>query len=430
MPIFFQDNRSNTFNITWYPVPEIFSYGDTGQFSSWSFGSGANLTIKRFANCRPNPLRPTWGELDIVLTTSGGVHTLSLQLDGVELATGSRTGDGSITFAATTDIPLAGSVTLTYSADIASGASVAVRFPASYKIHYKTTPFTAPDFPRTAEGTVVDYSLQPNNLFKYSSAALAQPTYYVVVHQVDDAGNEGTGIQGGGTVVSLATAPGAPGTPVYASGGAAATIINFTASTTVGATYNIYDSLDTGILNMTTVNHTHIAGTGTIADTLTAISGTFTGNRFIVVRSLNGGVEDGNNNALTIEYVSGVVVPPRPPTPYANGNILVSGLSVTIPYAYQNAGSFSTPTTIFCELNSASDFSGFSYTATQAVDTVIGNTVTGSILNTVLFSGPWWYRLKTYNATADSLWSDTYGPIQLETVVPTDPSSIVVTEGV
>ena len=432
MPVFFQEDRSNTFNISWKPVPEIFSYGDTSQFSSWSFNDTAgNLTIQRFANCKPVKDRPSWGTLDIVMTTDGGVHTIELKKNDVVMATGSRTGNGSITFTAENDSELSGSVTLTYTADISADSAVAVRFPSSYKIHYKTTPFTAPDFPRTAEDTVLDNPLQEGNIFTYSSPVLTQPTYYVVVHQVDDCGNEGDGIQGGGAVVALVQPPEPPGTPIYVSGGYAATVISFTASSTVGATYNIYDSLDTGILDMTTVNHTHIAGTGTISDTLSAIAAGFTGNRFVIVRALNGGIEEGNNNILSIEYASGVVIKPRTPIPYASGSITVSGLTLTIPYAYDIADQLATATLINYQINTKSDFTGTDVTGSVGVGTQTGNSVIGTVaISAAVFQGPYFYRLWTSNATSQSNYSAVYGPVQLEITAPTDPASIVVQEGV
>src|SRR5579864_4033099 len=107
-----------------------FSTGDAGQFTNWAI-TGLN----RFSTCRSVPNRPTWVALDITLSTSGGVHTLTGAIGGTTQWSGTITGNGSI---ALTDINgnSVGSVTLTYSADISSGAQFINAWPALYYIYY------------------------------------------------------------------------------------------------------------------------------------------------------------------------------------------------------------------------------------------------------------------------------------------------------
>ncbi len=261
-------------------VPDIFSFGDNTQFSNWALTG-----FQRFTNCSPSNFRTTWGQLNLTLITITGVHTLTLDQNGIIIAQGSRTGNGSITLVDPASVSgVAGTVTLTYSGDISSGSDLIARFPASYPLYVQAIPFVSGSFPQAHAGIVFDDGYSSS--FIARSQPLTTGNHYGLARQIDDAGNESTNLDGGGTIVPIVVPPNPPGTPVYASGGFAATIIHFLASSTTGATYNGYDSGITGILDLSTPSFTHAAGSGTLSQTLAAISAGYTGTRTILVRAV------------------------------------------------------------------------------------------------------------------------------------------------
>lgn len=171
-----------------------------------------------------------------------------------------------------------------------------------------------------------------------------------------------------------------------------------------------------------------------ITDTLDAIASNFTGIRYIVVRAVYGGVEEGNNNVLQIEYDNGVVVLPRPNAPYISGDITVDGLDLTVPYALQAVDSPGVPYEIQIFIQTANPavtpFNYASPDATAVLPTQLGNSYNSTITVTAGIAGAYYVALKT--ATAGGTLSsnvDYIGPIQLETTAPPDPVLITVLEG-
>lgn len=319
----FLSARAERLHVTIDTVPDFVAYGASSQFASWALTG-----LKRFSNCSAHRFRPSWGILEITMTTAGD-HTVNLLANGRLVASGTRTGDGSVTLTEQNSSGLSGTVTLTYSGDIASGSYLIARFPKELKVHYKISAFTAPDFPRTAEITLYDDG--KSNEFLTFSSRLAAGTYRVVSHQRDENANESTGLFAGGATQVIVTPPAAPSALAYSSGGYAATIISWTG---IGGTdtYNIYDSEDDDFLDMLATPATHAAGSGTLTQTLAAVASNYTGKRYVVVRSVTtGSVEEGNLEILTIEYVSGVVVAARPNAPQVGTNVTTSGRTLTIP---------------------------------------------------------------------------------------------------
>lgn len=316
--------REDRFKVTITTVRAIESIRESGQLTSWVLTG-----LQRYTNCMQDPLYANWASLDVTLEDDAGTRTVTLKCNGRTVASGSRAGDGSITLAEQNDSGLSGSVAVAYNADVTSGAEVVIRWPKKLAVHYKTSAFTAPDFPRTAEKYLNDDGW--NNERTYRSPILAAGTYHIVVHQQDDGGNESAGLAGGGDTVTLLTPPEPPTSLAYSSGGAAATVIQWTASTTGGATYAIYDSGEDTVINMSAATATHIAGTGTLTQTLPAVSAGWTGTRRVIVRAVNGGVTEGNSNMLQMEYSNGFVIPARPAAPHAESTITVAGRKVTIP---------------------------------------------------------------------------------------------------
>lgn len=431
--VFFQAGVVDRLSAEITVSPQLYSYGESGQLTSWSLTG-----LKRFANVKPVPYRPLWGQLAVTIANSGGTYTVTLKLDNITIASGSRVGNGSVTLSASNSSGVSGSVTITFTGEVTSGAYLVARWPASIKMHHRiTTPFAAPDFPRTAEGTLYDDGRQ--NVYKYRSGILAAGTYYVVPHQVDEGGNESTGIAGGGSTVVLVTPPEAAGTPVYASGGAAATTINFAASATPGSTYNIYDSNITDLLDVETVTATHIAGSGTLSEVLPALTDlNFTGVRLVLVRAVSspGGIEEKSLKILKIEYDAGVVVQPRPPAPGVGQGVSTSGRTLTIPFAIDTAEQLAAAASIELFLaaipsgGGAPTFNYASPDATLAAPAAVGTIIQGTISVTAGANVDRYYALRT--KTAGGVQSDNteyYGPVRLTTADFIDPASFTVREG-
>jgi hypothetical protein len=247
--IFYTQTTPDRIAIQITAVPSYFAYHAAGtitQLDSWEiFG------LKRFTNCKPVRNHKTWAKLEVSLVTALGIRTLTLSVDGVAVASGTRpvlAGNGTINLNEenSSGIEDGSSVYLTYSADFTDGTLIA-RFPAQYRIHHRSTgAFGGGDFPRVPEQTLYDDGRK--SVFNWSGSTLTAGTRYIVVHQVDEDGNESNGTAN--ATIVLYAEPLAAGVPSYLSGSSLNTIIQFAASLTANAVYNIYDSLETGILDM------------------------------------------------------------------------------------------------------------------------------------------------------------------------------------
>jgi len=423
----FQDDRADRLNVQVTASPTVTSYGDSSQFSSWSLSG-----LERFTTVSPVDLHPNWGRLELYLDNEGGDYTVTLKLAGRTVASGTRTGNGSVTLAEQNSSGVSGSVTVTYSAEITSGAYVITRWPSYIKIHYRTSSFGGGDFPRTAEATLKDDG--KSSVRTYRSGQLSSGTYYVVAHQMDENGNESTGTAGGGDTVTLVAPPEPPTDLEYASGGYAATVIQWTASATGGATYKIYDSEDDDQINLSTETSTQTSGTGTIQKTLGAVASDYTGTRRVIVRSVSGGVTEGNATILEIEYDDGSVVAARPPAPEGLDNITLDGRKITIPVRINKDMKSGTPTVL--KLYVAEDGSAMDYGSADA-SVNLGSAVAGVISTdssgdslviehthgsnkTVTYE----LRCETAGGVASAS-SPTYGPVVLTTTAPGDPTQSV-----
>lgn len=225
-------------------VPSFFCYHSAGTITQLT--SIALTGIKRFKNCKPVRNRKTWAKFLFTITSVGAFHTITLLVDGVAVASGSRNGNGPFEFVEENGSGINGPARITYSADVADGIMIA-RFPAQYKIHHRSSgAFGGGDFPRTAEQTINDDGRK--SVFQWSGSVLAAGTRFVVIHQVDEDGNESNGTTN--ATIQIYTEPAAAGEPSYFSGSSLNTVIHFAASADITAFYNIYDSLATGILDM------------------------------------------------------------------------------------------------------------------------------------------------------------------------------------
>jgi len=425
--IHWQATRSNRLRAEVQTTPRFFSYGDSGQLTNW------NITgLRRFINCAPVARRPQWGALDLTLGTTGLGHAINIRLNGILVAFGSRSGDGEVTLSEVNSSGISGTVDLAYTEDFtaSAGAKLIASFPAQIKYHYRTSSFSGGDFPRTAEGTVYDDGR--SNGFVHRSGALAAGTYHVVPHQVDENGNESTGTSSQTTTIYAPPEP--AGVPAYADGDATDTEIEFAASATAGATYNIYDSGSTGLLDVETVAATHIAGTGTLTQTLADIGATFTGTRYVLVRAVStAGVEEGSLNILELTYDNGARVALRPPAPGASANITTTGLELTVPYTIDTAEQKTAATHIRLFVYEVGDSASYGTPdASAAVGTAVGKIINGSIAFEVATEGVYYFELRTYSSTTELESDNTqvYGPVYLTEDAPDDPASVTVYTGV
>lgn len=406
-------------------APDQFAFGTgSAQFSSWALTG-----INRFINCAPSTNSSTWGTLNVTMTTNAGIHTVTLDVNGFGQASGTVNGDGSITFTALNGSGIGGTVALVYTGNIAAGVTVVNAFPASYPVYWKTSTFTAPDFPRAYNGIVYDDG--HSSLFTYRSTSLVAGTYYEVSHQIDECGNESSNLDGGGTPITLVGAPPAAGPSSYLSGGATgpATTIAFAASSDNTSTYNIYDSLVSGFLSLLAANDSHAAGSGTINHTLAAISGTFTGTRYVLVRAVKGGIEEGNLQTLAMTYVNGVVQALAPPAPAVTNAPRRSGRTVTLAVSIDTNEQLVAPTQVCIFLYAwpgVPDYTTPTSTTNISASAKVGSNYNLDVSATAGADGVYGVAVRTKSAAGtQSANLDTYGPVRLRTALPAAPSTLV-----
>lgn len=324
----FEEDKAASLELVWDAQLELAqAWNDEAQLSSWSLTG-----LERFTNCRPVAGVPTAARLDLRIADSAGTRTVQLLVGGRIVASGSRSGDGSITLAEQNDSGLSGSVTIAYSADVDADAEafLEVRWAASYKLYVSTSL----SFPRDADMSIADRGLGGRLRAVYGP--LPAGTYEYLLRAVSDTGAEGTATSPMGSK-AVPGRPEPPGDPVYASGGYADTVLEFTPSPTPGATYRVYDAQELDwSTDFENIAATHAAGSGTLDVTLPAIAAA-AGKRRVVVESVLDGVESGARKHVTIEYAAdGSVVDPRPNAP-AWLVLTRSGLDLTVRVLYDGA---------------------------------------------------------------------------------------------
>ncbi len=428
--IVFTEPRADRLFVSWAANLEFESYGESGQLTNWELTG-----LKRFTNCLPVELRPAEGRLEVTIAydSGTGLYTVTALRDGVEVASGTTDDPTStVTLEEVNDSGVNGTVDLNYSADVSEDAYLAIRWPKSYKIHYKTSAFIAGDFSpvmRTAEATVEDDGR--SNEFEYRSGPLNAATYYVVIHQVDDADNEGTSAQSGGVQVEIKAPPEPAGMPEYASGDYSSTVVEFAASSTTLATYNVYDSGENGTVDLDTPAVTVLAGTGTLSAVLPAIGATFTGIRRVVVRAENGGIEEGSIQQLEIEYDNGVVILPRPNAPAPGKHITVSGKTITVPFSVNTLRERVSAEAIEIYLFQLPGSPAYaSPDNSDPIPAANGVVKQSSISATAGSNGLWWFAIRTVSddgVSSDN--TDYYGPVFLEDTAAEDPVDIIARPG-
>lgn len=93
----------------------IDTFGDQGQLTSWSL-----VGLERYSTVRPDAIRKTEAECDVSISTAGSTHTVTLSLNGIVLASGSRVGNGTVNLSQVNGSGVSGSVSLAWIGDIPS----------------------------------------------------------------------------------------------------------------------------------------------------------------------------------------------------------------------------------------------------------------------------------------------------------------------
>lgn len=398
--------RANRIHLDIIDTPEQFSYGDNGQFSNWQING-----VTRFSNCRTVLNRATWGELDFSIVSVGGIHIVTLSLGSSVVARGTISGNGIVTLVEVNSSGISGVVTLAYTADCSGEFETA--FSPQFNLYYqKDTPvvtFTAP--------TAIVYGAS------FDSPILTAGTWYVVVRRINDDGLESANTDS--HTIQMGYTPAEPGVPFYVSGGAAATTIQYLASTDVTSTYNIYDSDVSGVLP-SIATQTAVAGSGTLSKVLNALSNmTFTGTRYVVVRAVLAGTESGNSVSLAIQYITGVVQTVAPNPPQVKG-ITTTGKTLAVDFVIDTLNSDAVPTKIQLFVSSSSIMDYTTELAHLNLGTISTRFAVGTIPGIVPTNGLYYFAIRTASVTGkQSTNTDVYGPIKLSSVIPNAPTFVV-----
>jgi hypothetical protein len=377
----------------------ISTYGDNGQLTSWSL-----VGLGRYSTLRPDSIRKTEAECDVTLATVSTTHTVTIYLNGQILAQGSRIGNGSITLAAMNNSGVSGTVSLTYSADILSGAYVTKRYADFYTITVGSL-----------STTVADNGL--SEILSFTLGPLTTGSYTLTITPTSDTGITGTPLT---QSITIAGAPLPPGVPIYVSGDITATIISYAASATAGATYNIYMPQEVGSPTfIESPAATHIAGTGTLATTLPARTAA-AGDMTIFVTSVSGGIESPYQKVVITYLADGTIPNPAPNIPSVTFQTIpiTGGTNLNVTYAYDKTGQLAAPVSI---QTSILVYGGA--TTNQTATTIgafVGNIARGSLTIAIptVTSGFVLVRIRSTSAGgANSDWSNYIGPVWFSTEV-------------
>ncbi len=275
--------------------------------------------------------RTTRGEVPVSMTVSGSTATINVGT----LASGSGSLGTTVTLTAINDSGVSGSVAVAADA-VTAEATLSARWPEKMRILRDTTS------PPTTTIDTVRYDEEDNGK-KVDEDVLTAGTYYYALTAISD--TDDVGDQSSPTTIVVAGAPDAPEDLAYVSGGASATNISWTASTTSGATYNIYvQNPDDEYMDTETATQTAVAGS--TGATLPAITGA-PGRAQVLVRAEKSGVEEKNGDFLTIDYTNtGVYIPERPNAPEIRSVIVSDGLTLGATITYTSKDEKATPATV------------------------------------------------------------------------------------
>lgn len=298
----------------------------------------------------------TRGTIPVTVTEAAGTVTVTLST----IAEGSGPVGSTITLTELNSSGVSGSVDASLSTVTDSGI-VEVRFPEKMEILRDT--FSPPTTVRTTE--------------RYNSAdtatwqepnALDAGTYYYSLRAISD--TKDTGDASTPQEITVIAEPEPPTDIAYVSGNYSNTAISWTASTTPGATYNVYlrDADETDLDTLTPIQTLVAGSTGTTLPTL-AFPGTVT----VLVRCELGGLEEKNLDKLDITYDSaGDKVDPEPNIASIRDVRVASGTSVTIEADYDSTSEAAVATEIeFFSRTASGSYNLSSPDATQGLSNTL-----------------------------------------------------------
>lgn len=266
-----------------------------------------------------------------------GYLMLSVAIDGSDVTVSLSNNTGVISSGTGTDsstITLTGD--LTGSVDVATAEELSgklyVRYPKELYIYRSET--SPPD---TRVG-LVSFNNQDSTNWAESDVLDAGTYYYAyrVLSDTNDLSSLSTP-----EMVVMTGLPKAPANLSYQSGNASNTVLFFSGSETVGASYNLYLRQE-GCFDFDSPGATAAAGAMTI--NMPAITG-YPCKVMAVLRAEFSGVEEKNYNVLNLEYdASGNIVYPRPNTPTITSITVSNGLTVNVSGKYDSTGEEASPT--------------------------------------------------------------------------------------
>lgn len=379
------DVGSSFVTANWSWDYEIIGTADSDFFSSWSL---TGITVSRVL---PGS-KPTRGNIPVSMTVSGGTATITLG----NLAQGSGAVGGSVTLSAINSSGVSGSVTVDALATTES-STLSVRWPRSMSILRDTVS------PPTTEVASVPY----NNLDTASYVDSVSPdTYYYAFRAVSDTDDVGDASSPETVVVSGAPEP--PTDIAYSSGNAAATVIGWTVSDTVGATYNVYfQNIDDPYMDTGAATQTEIAGS--TSTTLPAVTG-YPGIARVIIRSESAGIEEKNIETVTLEYdASGNIVSARPNIPEIEGVAVSSGLTIAVTAIYDATGEDASPATVeLFTRTAAGSYNFLSPDNSAALGSRVNGDTVANLSHTLLASG--WHYCTTKAKTSGGQYCAGYSP--------------------
>jgi len=337
-------------------------------------------------------------QIRVDITESGGTATIVGRANGVTLFSGSATLGNTATLNEVNQSGVYGSVDVG-AATVTESETLALRLPASVDVLRGSVPSPTTDI-ATVEftGGATGYWREPDNL--------DGGTYYYRLQATSDTGDVGD--YGDDIFIIVPATPEPPTDLAYSSGGAADTVLSFTASPTAGASYNLYmRAIGDDIFDVQTPVATAVAGSTTIsAPSISGYPGTVT----FLLRAELAGIEEKNGYELDIEYdAAGVYVEPRPNASTINTVDVVDGTSVNVSLLYDSTGEKGTATV--GQLFTRTPTGSYNFASPADSDTLTGTGIKSASLSATLANG--WHYITTKAATATGLQSETQSDEQL-----------------
>jgi hypothetical protein len=146
-----------------------------------------------------------------------------------------------------------------------------------------------------------------------------------------------------------------------------------------------------------------------------------------LVRSSYLGIESGNLDILDIEYLSGAVVRPRPPTPILSGRMETSGRTLTVVSSINSDGQKCAASQLRLWVYPVGTVPDWNTPDATVIPATAGTNriIMATISKTVIADGRYSFSLRTWNSIngTDDGNTTAYGPVELTVTVPSDPST-------